>query len=149
MASKNLIVTLLCITAMTLVVVGCGSDDNTSPAAPVVDTAPPALPSGIAAQYSPVAQSATITWDQNMTDADFAGFLVSRGSYDMDPYALVSDPQVSNNYQDSDLVGAGRQVTYYVYSVDTSGNVSAAATVSVDQDAAPAPAGGGRHAQAD
>jgi len=148
MASKKFILTLLCITAMTFVVVGCGSDDDSSPAAPVVDTAPPALPGGVSAQFSAANQSASVSWDQNVTDNDFAGFLVSRGSYDMDPEALVDEPQVGNSYQDSDLDGAGRQVTYYVYSVDNSGNVSAAATVSVEMPEAPAPAGG-RHIQAD
>ncbi len=147
MASKKFILTLLCIAAMTFVVVGCGSDDD-SPAAPVVDTAPPALPGGMSAQYSQASQSASISWDQNVTDNDFAGFLVSRGSYDMAPAALVDEPQVGNSYQDSDLDGAGRQVTYYVYSVDSSGNVSAAATVSVDVPSEPAPANG-RQIQAD
>src|SRR6056297_769522 len=44
MASKKLILTLTCIAAVAVLAVGCGSDDNDSPTAPVVDTAPPALP---------------------------------------------------------------------------------------------------------
>ncbi len=144
MASKNLILTLLCVTAMTFLVVGCGSDDD-SPAAPVVDTAPPALPSGLGVQYAAVSQTATISWDQNVTDNDFAGFLVSRGSYDMAPEDLVTQPQTINRYQDDNLAGAGRQVTYYVYSVDENGNVSAASTVQVTLDNAPA---SDRHIQA-
>ena len=136
MASKNLILTLLCIAAMTFVVVGCGGDDD-SPAAPAVDTAPPALPSGVAVQYSPAQQSANLSWDQNVTDSDFAGFLVSRGSYDLEPVELVTQPQAANSYLDSDLDGAGRQVTYYIYSVDESGNVSAAASIDIDMGVDP------------
>ena len=93
MASKKFILTLLCITAMTFVVVGCGGDDDPAPVAPPVDTAPPALPSGVSAQFSAEAQTATISWDQNVTDNDFAGFLVARGSYDLAPVELVSEPQ--------------------------------------------------------
>jgi len=84
--------------------------------------------------------TATVSWAQNVTDSDFDGFLVSRGSYDLDPVAVVSDPQSANSFQDTDLDGAGRQVTYYIYSVDTSGNVSAAATVSVNLDEQAPPA---------
>jgi hypothetical protein len=142
MASKKLILILLCVIAMTFVVVGCGGDDDKSPAAPPVDTAPPALPSGLSAQYSQDSQSATVSWDQNVTDSDFAGFLVSRSSYDMQPEALVSEPQAANSYQDNDLGTAGRVVTYYVYAVDESGNVSAASTVAIEMEPAPQPANG-------
>ena len=132
MASTKHILTLFCVmTALTLVTTGCGSDDN-SPAAPVVDTAPPALPASLSVDYSSLQHTATVSWGQNVTDGDFEGFLVSRASNRQDPVAIVSDPQAANSYQDDDLVDAGRQVTYYVYSVDTSGNVSAAATVSLD-----------------
>ena len=98
----------------------------------MVDTAPPALPASLSVDYSSLQHTATVSWGQNVTDGDFEGFLVSRASNRQDPVAIVSDPQAANSYQDDDLVDAGRQVTYYVYSVDTSGNVSAAATVSLD-----------------
>ena len=141
MASKNLILTLFCVTAMAILVVGCGGDDDSAPAAPVVDTAPPALPDGLSAHYSAELQTASVTWNQNVTDSDFEGFLISRASYDMAPAELVGQPQAANSYQDDNLDGAGRQVTYYVYSVDTSGNVSAAATIAVDLGVVPAPDG--------
>jgi len=70
-------------------------------------------------------------------DADFAGFLVSRASYDLDPVELVGAPQASTEFQDADVASCGRQVTYYIYSVDTSGNVSAASTVSLQFEPAP------------
>ena len=139
MASKKLILTLLCVTALTFMTVGCGSDDST-PTAPAVDTAPPALPGSLSVDYAARQHEVTVSWAPNVTDSDFDGFLVSRGSYDLDPVAVVSDPQSANSFQDTDLDGAGRQVTYYIYSVDTSGNVSAAATVSVNLDEQAPPA---------
>jgi len=142
MASNKLLLTLMCLTALTLLTVGCGSDNDSSPAAPVVDTAPPALPSGLDAAYASGQQSATISWDLNVTDSDFEGFLVARGSYDLEPVVLVDEPQAANSFEDDSLMGVGRRVTYYIYSVDTSGNVSAASTVSVDlSDEAPGPQG--------
>lgn len=133
MASKTRILSLICLTALTFAA-GCGDDDDQNPAAPIVDTAPPALPGGLVVNYDPAQQTALVAWNANVTDSDLAGYLVSRGSYDLTPTALVSDPQTANAYEDSDLAGCGRQVTYYVYSVDTNGNVSAAATIAVDRE---------------
>jgi hypothetical protein len=132
MASKKLILTLVCLTALSMLTMGCGSDDDSSPTAPVVDTAPPALPSGLDVDYAAIQRQATVSWDSNVTDSDFAGFLVSRGSYDYEPEALVAEPQAATTYVDNDLVGVGRQVTYYIYSVDTNGNVSAASTMTLN-----------------
>lgn len=140
MASKKITLTLVCFSIFALLV-GCGSDDDSSPVAPVVDTAPPALPGNLAVEYAAANQQATIIWDQNVTDADFAGFLVSRGAYDEAPVALVTEPQAANTFQDQLGDACGRQVTYYIYSVDTSDNVSAAATVTLSIDAPAAPRG--------
>lgn len=133
MASKKITLALMALGLMALMV-GCSSDDD-SPAAPVVDTAPPALPGNVAVEL--VSDEATVTWDANVTDADLAGYLVSRGSYDNAPEALVTEPQAANSYADELGECCGRQVTYYIYSVDTSDNVSAAATVTLQL---PAPA---------
>ena len=138
MASKKFFITILCVTALSILAVGCGSDNDSNPAAPVVDTTPPALPSGLTADYSARQHAATISWDMNVSDADFAGFLVSRSSYDNDAVELVSEPQAAASYFDADLLSAGRQVTYYIYAVDAAGNVSAAASISVDVEADPA-----------
>lgn len=137
MASKKttLIIASLSIIAL---LVGCGSDNDSNPAAPVVDTAPPALPGNPAVQFTADQSTAIVTWDDNVTDADFAGFLVSRGSYDNDPVVLVGTPQTASQFADQLAQDCGRQVTYYIYSVDTSDNVSAAATVTLE---IPAPAG--------
>jgi len=140
MASKKITLTLVCFSLFALLV-GCGSDNDSSPVAPVVDTAPPALPGNLDVDYAAAQQQAVITWDANVTDADFAGFLVSRGSYDGAPAALVTEPQATNTFQDQLGDACGRQVTYYIYSVDTSDNVSAAATVTLNIPA-PAPVRG-------
>ncbi|MBD3222819.1 hypothetical protein GF314_16450 [bacterium] len=129
MASKKLITALVGLSIMALVV-GCGSDDD-SPTAPVTDTAPPALPGNLAVDYAAAQDQATITWDANVTDADLAGYLVARASYDGDPLSLTDAPQAANSYQDDLGDCCGRLLTYYVHSVDTSGNVSAAATVTL------------------
>ncbi len=132
MASKKLILTLTCIAAVAFLAVGCGSDDDGSPTAPVVDTAPPALPSNLQAVYDEAQAAAVISWDPNTTDADLAGYLVSRASYNRYPVELVSAPQSETRFEDADVASCGRQVTYHIFSVDQSGNVSAAATVALE-----------------
>jgi hypothetical protein len=116
--------------AMTIGAVGCGSDDNdNSPVAPPVDTAPPALPSGLAVTYDPATLDVVVTWDPNTTDADFVGFLVSRTAAGATE-RLVYEPLNETAFTDNAL-GVGRTLTYRVFSVDETGNVSAAATVDV------------------
>ncbi|MEZ4387418.1 MAG: hypothetical protein R3D98_07520 [Candidatus Krumholzibacteriia bacterium] len=129
MASKKTTLILVGLGLIALLA-GCGSDNDSNPVSPV-DTAPPALPGNLDVQYAAGQSTAVVTWDQNVTDADFAGFLVSRGAYDNAPVALVSDPQSDNSFEDQLGSDCGRQVTYYVYSVDTSDNVSAAATITL------------------
>jgi hypothetical protein len=136
MASKKLLLTLACITALAMVTVGCGGDDDDSnPVVPVVDTAPPALPSGL--QLALDSDGAILTWDENTTDVDFAGFLVSRTIDGSGTIALVEVPQAQAGYHDISSLPVGAALTYLVYSVDTSGNASAAAVAScvVEYDA--------------
>jgi hypothetical protein len=114
--------------AMTIGVAGCGSDDNdNSPVAPPVDTAPPVLPSGLAVTYDPASLEVVVSWNPNTTDADFAGFLVSRTVVDTTE-DLVDAPVLATEFVDN-VQGVGREITYRVSSVDEVGNVSAAATV--------------------
>jgi hypothetical protein len=130
MASKKTTLTLVCLGILALVV-GCGSDDDSpSPTAPI-DTAPPALVAGLAVDYDAAQSQAVVTWEPNVTDADLAGYLVSRGVFQHDPVALITAPQAASTFQDDVSNPGGSQVTYYVYSVDTSDNVSAAATVTL------------------
>ena len=140
MASKRVILTLACLTALMFVITGCGSSSSSSnPTTPPVDTSPPALPNGLSVDFAPRQQAATITWEANVTDTDLAGYLVYRGAYDREPIALVSVPQQQNYYTDNDIEGHGRLLTYYIYAVDTNDNVSAAATIVLNLEAAPDP----------
>lgn len=135
MASKKFILTLVCICTLGLLALGCGSDDNNSnPVAPTppIDTAPPLLPGNLDIDYSEVQQTVVVTWSQNVTDADLAGYVISRGSYDLAPIVLTATPQTANTFQDQLADDCGRQVTYYVYAVDTSDNMSAAATITLE-----------------
>ncbi len=119
--------------AMTIGAAGCGSDDNDpSPVAPPVDTAPPALPSGLAVTYDPATLEVVVTWDPNTTDADFAGFLVSR-TVSGETEDLVDEPQNTTEFVDS-VQNSSREATYLVSSVDETGNISAAATVELHVD---------------
>lgn len=134
MASKKFILTLVCISTLGLLALGCGSDDDSNPVAPAppIDTAPPMLPGNLDVDYSEVQQTAVITWNQNVTDADLAGYVVSRGSYDLTPTVLTETPQTANTFQDQLTDDCGRQITYYIYAVDTSDNMSAAATITLE-----------------
>ena len=129
MASKKTTLILVSLGIIALLA-GCGGDDDSNPVNPV-DTAPPALPGNLDVQYAADQNTAIVSWDENVTDADFVGYLVSRGAYDFEPEVLVDTPQASNRYLDQLGADCGRQVTYYIYSVDSSDNVSAAATVTL------------------
>ncbi len=126
MSSIKLIVTLALITTLSLVSIGC-SDDTTSivdpPIVVVEDTAPPAVPANLAAEYSD--GQITLSWDQNTTDADLAGFIVNRDNYG-DVTSLVSSPTILQSFDDNPAMGLN---VYQVYSVDLVGNASAYATV--------------------
>lgn len=115
--------------AMTIGAAGCGSDNDNSPVAPPVDTAPPMLPSGLTVTYVPASLEVVVSWDPNTTDADFAGFLVSRTVAGVTE-DLVDAPQATTEFVDN-VLGVSRVLTYRVASVDATGNVSAAATVDV------------------
>lgn len=131
MASKKIILTLATI-GIAALLGGCGGDDSNDPVAPVIDTAPPALPGGIAVDYAADQQVVNLTWDANVTDADLAGYVISRGDYANDPQDLTVEPLTATTFQDTTEPGqSGRRVTYYVRCVDTSDNLSAAATATV------------------
>lgn len=127
MASSKKLVALICITLISMVVVGCSDDSNpvvTTP--PVVDTAPPAVPANLSVSYDGTTEAAVISWAENNTDTDLAGFVVSRDYYG-DVELLVGTPAMINSFSDdAPLMGTS---TYNVFSVDTSGNQSAVASV--------------------
>ena len=91
MTRNKTIVTLGLITLVSLAFMGC-SDDSNPVVAPTqaVDTAPPAVPSGLMAELN--GSSASISWATNTTDADLAGFLVNKTHYADDVVVLVGTP---------------------------------------------------------
>ena len=128
MASSKKFVALFCITLISLVAIGC-SDDDANPLTTTpdpVDTAPPAVPANLSVAYDADLDAALISWAENTVDTDLAGYVVSRDYYgDVD--VLVGTPAMINDFQDdAPLMGTS---TYNVFSVDTSGNQSAVASV--------------------
>ena len=122
MSSIKAIMTLALITLISLAFIGC-SDDSTAITQTPVDTAPPAVPSNLAAAYADGV--VTLSWAANTTDSDLAGFVVERDYYG-EVTALNATPSLSNSFQDSPLMGLN---VYNVYAVDTAGNESAVASV--------------------
>lgn len=124
MASTKTIVTMICITLISLAAVGCSSDSSPVTQAPV-DTAPPAVPANVSVAYDAASGAATISWAANSTDADLAGYIVSRDYYGTVD-VLVGTPAMITDYEDSaPLMGTS---TYNVYAVDDAGNQSAVAS---------------------
>jgi hypothetical protein len=100
---------------------GCGGDDN-HPAAPAVDTTPPAIPDGLAASLQD--GSILLAWDANVTDPDLAGYMIYRSIQETSGFtALVSAPVSTNAWQD-DTVQKGHAYYYRVAAVDAAGNES-------------------------
>lgn len=105
-------------------VTGCSNDDD-SPAAPAVDTAPPAIPDGIAAWAQVGSQSEIhLVWDTNVTDSDLAGYVLYRSEAAETGYRAVNNGLVNTNeFTDSDLI-PGHTYYYKVSARDASGNES-------------------------
>ena len=128
---KNSKWALICaaLALFTVAVAGCGSDNDNPAAVQAIDTAPPVLPTGLSVSFADAAHQAYLQWDANTVDADLAGYLVTRSTY-TETVELVTTPQVETAFVDT-VADLGPEVTYYVYSVDTTGNVSAAAAVTL------------------
>jgi hypothetical protein len=125
MVSKKMIVTILLTAIVALTGAGCSDDNPVSPTT-ALDTAPPAVPANLSADYS--GNGAVINWDLSTVDTDLAGYIVVR-EHDGVTDTLVSTPSMISSYQDmSPMTGTN---VYHVYSVDHVGNMSAVATVSL------------------
>lgn len=120
MASKKMIVTFL-ILGLVAVATGCSDNNNAIVAAP--DTAPPALPSNLTIVYSDGV--ATVNWEIGGVDNDLAGYIVTR-EWQGETEALVATPTLTTSYEDHTPMSGSS--AYHVYSVDTTGNESAAVT---------------------
>ena len=102
-----------------------------------MDTAPPAVPANFTASFDADSGATTLYWAANTTDADLAGYIVTRDYYGTVD-VLVGTPALITQYS-----VAGTQMgvtTYNVYAVDTSGNESAVASAEVTHLGSHAPA---------
>ncbi|MHB8077847.1 MAG: hypothetical protein ACYDIE_01150 [Candidatus Krumholzibacteriia bacterium] len=124
MSRKSALIILATLTALALAA-GCGS---TSSLPTVIDTAPPATPTGLAVAGAPL--GLLLSWDPNTTDADFAGFVVRRTVHGNET-VLVDMPTEATQYLDPAPI-SGCLNRYDVSSVDQSGNESGFACLLVD-----------------
>ncbi len=114
--------TMITFMATVLILSGCSSSNSGSVVAPVatLDTAPPAVPTGLAASTG--RSSVKLSWHANTTDPDFQGFLVYRLAFDQ-TWPLNEVPVADPKYVDiAPLLG---YAVYAVTSVDANGNESA------------------------
>lgn len=120
MATSKKIMTLMLIAVVGLAFTGCSDNGSNAVIAPVVDTAPPAVPADVSLQYD--SGTATISWAANNVDQDLAGFVVVR-QHNGSSQALVQAPVMVTSFADGNApVGTS---VYHVYAVDLSGNQSA------------------------
>ena len=125
MVSNKMIVTIMLTAIVALAGAGCSDDSTVTPTTPV-DTAPPAVPANLSADYT--GSSAVLNWDMSTVDTDLAGYIVVR-ERDGVADTLVSTPTMISSYEDTDPQ-TGTSV-YHVYAVDHAGNRSAVAVVSL------------------
>jgi hypothetical protein len=99
-------------------------DDSAPVAVFTHDTFPPAVPSGVQAVYSGLAQQKFIdlTWAPD-TDADLAGYNVYRREEGGAPVKISSEPAKTPAFRDPN-VQPGRHYLYGVSAVDVRGNES-------------------------
>jgi hypothetical protein len=98
--------------------IGCGDDDNTNPS-PVIDTTPPAAPSGLAGTSRDL--TVEITWNPNQEE-DLASYYVYE-AVDANDYDLIAViPAGVNTFTDQREIG--HDYSYQLEAVDTSENTS-------------------------
>ena len=105
------------------ILAGCGDEDlsptSMTATAVAIDTAPPAIPTGLVA--SATGTMVKIRWEPNFTDLDLAGFLVYRLAFG-NSYLLTESPTQDNTYTDPAPLRTA--CIYAVASVDQEGNES-------------------------
>ena len=118
---------LLTLTVAALAMTGCESDSPLailSVAEPVIDTAPPSIPTGLSATATD--QIVKVSWDPNVLDADLSGFMVYRVVWGTH-FPMLDLPQLENQWIDDHPVNVA--CTYVVTALDQAGNESAWAAV--------------------
>ncbi len=121
---KTLGIIALALTAFALT--GC---DSETPLAlisdePVLDTAPPTTPTGLAA--AGIDHSVKVAWDANVVDDDFFGFMIYRVVWGVQ-YPMLTLPTRETHWIDDHPVTVA--CTYVVTALDQAGNESAWAAV--------------------
>ncbi len=121
---KTISLIILAMAALTLT--GCSSDGPLALAGvdPVIDTAPPTIPTGLAAAAAD--HSVKVSWDENVLDEDLYGFMVYRVVWGT-RYPMLGAPQQDNQWIDDHPVNVA--CTYVVTALDNSGNESAWAAI--------------------
>jgi len=121
---KTISLIILAIAALALG--GCSSDGPLALAGvdPVIDTAPPTIPTGLAAAAAD--HSVKVSWDKNVLDEDLYGFMVYRVVWGT-RYPMLGLPQQGNQWIDDHPVNVA--CTYVVTALDNSGNESAWAAI--------------------
>ncbi len=114
--SQTLIALALLVVGLALI--SCSDSDPVAP--PVIDSAPPAVPTGLVAFSSRA--YVRLTWDANTTDTDFGGFRVYRVSGEQSTL-LSATLFTSPAFLDLDPVAGC--IVYAVAAVDVAGNESA------------------------
>lgn len=140
MRRSNILILCGLMALASFAMVGCGND---TPAAPVVDTVPPAIPGGVAA-WNLSSNGVGLSWDANVSDPDLAGYLVFHGLSVEGSFSLVSSQAVtSNSFTD---VGAESGMTHYyrVAAIDVNDNQSALSSTIAIAVAAPSGRTNGR-----
>ena len=116
-----MILPMLALLIFGLAVIGCSdSDEATITQPPVIDTAPPAVPTGLSAAFSN--DVVKLSWHANTTDVDFLGYRVYRLAYGQ-TWLLTGEPVAEARF--IDLTPVPGYVIYAVTSVDELGNESA------------------------
>ena len=123
MKKPTMLMTLLAISCL---LVGCSDDDPVNTTAPVIDTTPPTVPTGLVC--CPDQGYVKLAWDANVTDSDLEGYNVYRNAC-CQTWLLTPEPIQSNRFIDP--MPTTERTLYMVTAVDLLGNESALAQIMV------------------
>jgi hypothetical protein len=118
---------IIVLALVTMLLAGCESESPLGPTTssePVIDTAPPAAPTGLA--VSGTGNTVKVAWDANVVDEDFFGFMVYRVVWGVQ-YPMLDLPTRETHWIDDHPVNLA--CTYLVTALDIAGNESAWAAI--------------------